>query len=158
VGEVALLFSTKNDPTTSGGVNVQKVLISNAVSAPTDQLLAWFALRWQIELFFKEMKSELGMCQYKLGLFTRVVGWVNLSVVSFCYLEWYRWTKQQEAQGKEKGLWQRLRTAGLKEKVRQRVQRGELEALLGLADAADGPQRLRVLLDKIGGDPPAAAA
>jgi len=25
------------------------VLISNAVSATTEQLLAWFALRWQIE-------------------------------------------------------------------------------------------------------------
>jgi len=158
VGEVALLFSTKNDPTASGGVKVQKVLISNAVSATTEQLLAWFALRWQIELFFKEMKSELGMCQYKLGLFARVVAWVNLSVVSFCYLEWYRWDKQKEAKGKEKEFWQRLRTAGLKEKIRQQVQRGELEALLGLAGADDGHQRLRALLDKIGGDPAAAAA
>jgi hypothetical protein len=158
VGEVALLFSTKNDPTTSGGVKVQKVLISNAVTATTEQLLAWFSLRWQIELFFKEMKSELGMCQYKLGLFERVVNWVNLSVVSFCYLEWYRWAKHQEANGKEKGFWQRLRTAGLKEKVRQQVQRGELEALLCLAGADDGQQRLRALLDRIGGDPPVAAA
>src|ERR1700722_4001859 len=156
VGEVALLFSTKNDPMTPGGVKVQKVLISNAVSATTEQLLAWFALRWQIELFFKEMKSDLGMCQYKLGPFARVVGWVNLSVVTFCYLEWYRSHKQTEATGKEKPFWQRLRTAGLKEKVRQQVQRADLEALLCLAGADDGQQRLRALLDKIGGDPPAA--
>jgi hypothetical protein len=158
VGEVALLFSTKNDPVAPGGVKVQKVLISNAVSATTEQLLAWFSLRWQIELFFKEMKSELGMCQYKLGPFARVVGWVTLSVVSFCYLEWYRWHKQKEARGKEKQFWQRLRAAGLKEKVRQQVQRADLEALLGLAGADDGQQRLTALLDKIGGDPPAAAA
>jgi hypothetical protein len=158
VGTVALLFSTKNDPTASGEVNVQKVLISNAVSATTQQLLAWFALRWQIELFFKEMKSELGMCQYKFGPFARVVGWVSLSVVSFCYLEWYRWHQQQEAPGKEKGYWQRLRTAGLKEKVRQQVQRRDLEALLALAGANDGPQRLSALLAKIGGDPPDVAA
>jgi Transposase DDE domain len=158
VGTVALLFSTTNDPQTSGGVKVQKVLISNAVSATTEQLLAWFSLRWQIELFFKEMKSELGMCQYKLGMFARVVGWVNLSVVSFCYLEWYRWHKQQEARGKEKQFWQRLRAAGLKEKVRPQVQRAELEALLDLAAADDGPQRLSALLDKISGEPAAAAA
>ncbi len=158
VGEVALLFSTKNDPMAPGGVKVQKVLISNALSATTEQLLAWFSLRWQIELFFKEMKSELGMCQYKLGPFARVVGWVTLSVVCFCYLEWYRWHKQKEARGKEKQFWQRLRAAGLKEKVRQQVQRADLEALLGLAGADDGQQRLRALLDKIGGDPPAAAA
>ena len=88
----------------------------------------------------------------------RVLGWVTLSVVSFCYLEWYRWHKQKEARGKEKQFWQRLRAAGLKEKVRRQVQRAELEALLGLAGADDGQQRLRALLDKIGGDPPAAAA
>ncbi len=157
VGEVALLFSTKTDPTASGGVNVQKALISNAVSATTEQLLAWFALRWQVELFFREMKSDLGMCQYKLGPFARVVGWVNLSVVSFCYLEWYRWQQQQEATGKDKPFWQRLRTAGLKEKVRQQVQRAELEALLCLAAADDGQQRLRSLLDKMGSAPAVAA-
>jgi len=158
VGTVALLFSTKNNPLTPGGVTVQKVLISNAVSATTEQLLTWFSLRWQIELFFKEMKSELGMCQYKLGMFARVEGWVNLSVLSFCYLEWYRWHQQQQARGKEKCFWQRLRAAGLKEKVRQHVQRADLEALLCLASTDDGQQRLRALLDQIGGDPPAAAA
>ena len=68
------------------------------------------------------------MCQYKLGPFARVVGWVNLAMVAFCYLEWYRWQQQQEATGKDKPFWQRLRTAGLKEKVRQQVQRAELEA------------------------------
>ncbi len=93
------------------------------------------------------------MCQYKLGPFARVVGWVNLSVVSFCYLEWYRWQQQQEATGKDKPFWQRLRTAGLKEKVRQQVQRAELEALLCLAAADDGQQRLRSLLDKMGARP-----
>ena len=49
VGEVALLFSTKNDPTTPGGLKVQKVLSSNAVTATTEELLGWYSLRWQIE-------------------------------------------------------------------------------------------------------------
>ena len=110
VGTVALLFSTKQEPI-PGGVKVQKVLISNALAASTKELLGWYSLRWQMELFFKEMKSELGMCQYKLGPFERVVGWVNLSVVAYCYLEWYRQQKQQEATGKDKPYWQRLRTA-----------------------------------------------
>jgi|APFre7841882724_1041349.scaffolds.fasta_scaffold54096_1 hypothetical protein len=158
IGEVAVLFSTKKDPMASGGVSVQKVLISNAPSATTEQLLAWFSLRWQIELFFKEMKSELGMCQYRFGPFDRVVGWVTLSVVAFCYLEWYRWQEQEQARGKEKGMWQRLRTSGLKEKVRQQVQRADLEELLGLAASADGKEQLRALLERIGGGPPAAAA
>jgi hypothetical protein len=158
VGQVALLFSTKNEPTTPGGVQVQKVLISDAVSATAEELLRWYALRWQIELFFKEMKSELGMCQYKLGPFQRVVGWVNLSVVAFCYLEWYRQQKQQEAPGPDQPYWQRLRTAGLKEKVRGQVQRADLEEVLRLAGTAAGQERLQAVLDRISDDPAATAA
>jgi hypothetical protein len=145
VGEVALLFSTQTEPTTVGGVKVQKVLISNAITASPAELLRWYSLRWQVELFFKECKSELGLCQYKLatGPFARVLGWVNLSVVAFCYLEWYRYQKQQEALGKDKPFWQRLRCAGLKEKVRQEVQRADIEALLRHAAADDAQQHLR---------------
>lgn len=157
VGEVALLFSTKKDPTASGGVAVQKVLISNARSATAEQLLSWFSLRWQIELFFKELKSELGMCQYKFGPFDRVVGWVTLCVVAFCYLEWYRWQEQERARGPDKGWWQRLRTSGLRDRVRQQAQRADLEAVLGLAASDGGQEQLRALLERIGGEPAAAA-
>ena len=52
IGEVALLFSTKQEPT-PGEVKVQKLLISNAVTATTEQILYWYSLRWQIEMFFK---------------------------------------------------------------------------------------------------------
>jgi Transposase DDE domain len=155
VGEVALLFSRQTQPT-PGDVTVQKVLISNAVAATTEELHRWYSLRWQIEQFFREMKSELGMCQYKLGYFPRVQGWVNLSVVAFCYLEWTRWHKEQEATGKDKPLWQRLRTAGLKEKIRQQVQRAEIASLLRLAADKVGRKCLQTLLDKMGDDTAAA--
>jgi hypothetical protein len=160
LGEVALLFSTQTEPTTLGGVKVQKALISNAVTASTEDLLRWYSLRWQVELFFKECKSELGMCQYKLGTgpFQRVVGWVSLNVVAFCYLEWYRYEQEQRASGKDKPFWQRLRCAGLKEKVRQEVQRADIEALLRLATTDDAHQQLRDLLEKICDAPSATAA
>lgn len=103
------------------------------------------------------MKSDLGMCQYKLGPFPRVQGWVNLAVAAFCYLEWYRRQKQQEANGTDKPFWQRLRTAGLREKIRQQVFRAEIEALLKLAGDAEGRVCLQSLLDKISDDPAAAA-
>ncbi len=53
-----------------------------------------------------------------LGIIGTTIG--ELSVVSFCYLEWYRWQQQQEATGKDKPFWQRLRTAGLKERSASR--------------------------------------
>jgi hypothetical protein len=149
IGEVALLFSSKQNPT-PGGVQVQKLLISNAVQASTEELLGWYSLRWQIELFFRECKSELGLCQYKLGPFRRVIGWVNLSVAAYCYLEGYRWQKQREAKKPERELWQRVRTQGLKEKIRQQVQRNEVQTLLNLAQSSAGQQRLQDLLQRMG--------
>jgi hypothetical protein len=160
VGTVAVLFSTQTQPTTAGSVKVQKVLISNDLTAGTEELLRWYSLRWQIELFFKESKGQLGLCQYKLGTgpFARVRGWVDLSLVAFCYLEWYRYHRQQEAVGKDKSFWQRLRCAGLREKIRQEVVRADLEALLGIAAGPQAQRQLTALLDRICANPSASAA
>jgi hypothetical protein len=156
VGNVALLFSTKSEPTLCG-VKVQKVLISNAVTASTEDIMGWYSLRWQVELFFKEMKSELGMCDYKLGPFQRVVGWVNLSVLAYCYLEWSRWQHEQQAKGQDKPYWRSLRTHDMKEKLRQQVQRADLAEVLRLAGMPDGQDRLKALLDLICDEPAVAA-
>jgi hypothetical protein len=160
VGTVALLFSTQTDPTTPGGVRVQKVLISDAVGAGTEELLHWYSLRWQVELFFREMKSELGLCQYKLatGPFRRVEGWVALCAAAFCYLEWYRWRRQEEARGADKAFWGRLRTAGLKEQLRRQAQRADLEQVLRLAATEEGQEQLRELLHRVCERPAATAA
>jgi hypothetical protein len=58
VGEVVLLFSNKQDPnkTQAAGLVVQKVLMSDALGTGAEQLLRWYGLRWQIEVFFKEMR------------------------------------------------------------------------------------------------------
>jgi hypothetical protein len=155
VGEVCLLFSMKNEPDAAGGVVVQKVLMSNATTASALELLSWYALRWQIEQFFKEMKGEVGMCQYKLGPFKRVEGWVNLAVLSFGYLEWFRSRRLKHASQKEQGYWRRARTHALREKRRQEVERADIHMLLRLANSKRGKKRLNDLL-KAGYDDPAA--
>jgi hypothetical protein len=161
IGCVALLFSSQQDPNQSpNGVKVQKVLVSNAVAATTEDLLRWYSLRWQVELFFREMKSELGMCQYKLttGPFQRVVGWVSLSLVAFCYLEWYKRQKENESSGKEQTFWERLRTHDLKDQIRRQVLRADLEEVLRRGCTEDGRHSLTALLNLICDDPAAIAA
>ena len=37
-----------------------------------------YSLRWQIELFFKELKSTLGFHQYQFQKFEPVVDWAEL--------------------------------------------------------------------------------
>jgi hypothetical protein len=49
----------------------------------------------------------------------------------------------------ERPWWHRLRTAGLKEKLRQQVQGGDLEEVLRLAETAAGRERLKALLERL---------
>jgi hypothetical protein len=157
VGEVVLLFSNQKGPeATDEGVLVQKVLMSDAVRASAEQLLHWYALRWQVEVFFKEMKGNLGMCQYKMRPFERVVAWVNLAVLSYCYLEWYRFRKLKQADAKQREYWLRARTHDLRTQLRQEVEKADVQELLRVANLRRGKRRLNDLLNN-GYDDPAAA-
>ena len=49
-----------------------------------------YQLRWQIELFFKELKSTLGLHHYCFKKFEKAEIWVTLCLVTFVYLEWIR--------------------------------------------------------------------
>lgn len=90
MGDVLLVFSTKGQPPSGQAVTAQKVLISNGVGLTAAEVVARYAVRWQIVLFFKELKSTLGLAQYRFRKFAEVEGWVQACLVTFCYLEWYR--------------------------------------------------------------------
>ena len=90
VGEAQLVFSTRTKPTKNQRIEVQKILMTNDLSLSAKQIVEWYGLRWQIELFFKELKSTLGFHQYRFRTFDRVEGWDELIQVAFLYLEWYR--------------------------------------------------------------------
>jgi Transposase DDE domain len=154
VGRVVLLFSNKQDPSQARAVAVQKVLMSNAVQASAEELLRWYALRWQVELFFKECKGELGMCQYKTKHFARVEGWVNLCVLSFCYLEWRRLVHLGKAAKQERPYWLSARAHALRAALRREVEGADVLGLIRSAQTARGRRRLNDLL-KNGYDDPA---
>jgi DDE family transposase len=154
VGQVVLLFSNKQDPSKTPAVRVQKVLMSDALHAGAEELLRWYALRWQVEQFFKEMKGELGMGQYKTKHFSRVQGWVTLCVLSLCYLEWRRRQLLTKAGKQQQPYWRAARAHALRARLRQEVEQADLAALLRTAQSARGRKRLSDLL-KNGYDDPA---
>ena len=156
VGEVVLLFSNKRDPKEMPAKAEQKVLMSDAVGSGAEELLRWYGLRWQIEVFFKEMKGTLGMCQYKSRPFSRVAAWVNLAVLSFCYLEWFRWRKLSQAEAGERERWRRARCHDLRARLRREVEKSDVQKLLRLAGTRRGKKRLNDLLNN-GYDDPVAA-
>jgi len=90
VGKVLLVFSTREKPTADKRPNVQKILMTNNRRLTTAAVVELYDLRWQIELFFKELKSTLGFDQYRFRRFEQVEGWLDMTLVTFLYLEWYR--------------------------------------------------------------------
>lgn len=154
IGEVALLFSNQKGPqATAKGVAVQKVLMSDATEVDAPTLLRWYALRWQVELFFKEMKGQLGMCQYQVRDFRRVIGWVNLCVLAFCYLEQRRRQWLTAGGARQSPYWRAARAQALRARLRQEVEKQDLVELLHQAKDRAGRERLNAWIEAGYDDP-----
>src|SRR5436305_756647 len=86
VGAAVVLYSTMQQPAAGQAVRPQKVLLCNDPARDAAALAELYDLRWQIEVFFKEMKSTLGLGRYRLGEFRCVEGWVSLVLLAFACL------------------------------------------------------------------------
>jgi Transposase DDE domain len=148
VGDVLLVFSTKEPPKPGQAVAVQKILMTNGVGLSAADVVSLYSLRWQIELYFKELKSTLGLAQYRFRRFAKVEGWVQACLVAFCYLEWYR--AQQLERGdlsaKEKAWWRWQRSHGIARRVRQQAEEADLVQLWRGSGSRGGLRKLRRLL------------
>jgi hypothetical protein len=150
VGKVQLVFSTRTCPSAGQKVEVQKILMTNNRSLKAAEVVELYDLRWQIELYFKELKSTLGFDQYRFRQFERVETWLELTLVTFLYLEWHRarQLRRSDLSNEEKDRWRRQRTHGLCLAMRQAVDRAELDYLAEAVKTKGGIRRLRRMLSK----------
>jgi len=150
VGEVRLVFSTLNRQLTCATPDNVKILMTNDLRLSRRDVIELYSLRWQIELFFKELKSTLGFNQYQFQRFESVEGWLELALTAFLYLEWYR-AQQLKRRGlseEDKSWWRQQRTHGLCQAVRLASQQAELEYLAERLETPGGIAKLkRVLRD-----------
>jgi hypothetical protein len=140
VGTVTVVFSTTKEPQTGQAVEVQKILLTNLLHWDAERVVAAYSVRWQIELFFKEMKSELGMDNYRVRNFAEVSGWVRACAIALCYLEYYRRMQMEQAPSKE--WWFRQRTKGLARQVLLDIEVADLEDLASRIDTEEGRRSL----------------
>jgi len=148
VGEVLLVFSTKEKPPSGKPVVVQKILMTDDVALSARQVVELYDLRWQIELFFKELKSTLGFHQYRFAEFAKVEGWVQACLVTFVYLEWYR-ARQLRRPGtsaEARRWWQWQRSHGLCQALRQEAEDHDLDQLFAWAQTRTGLKKLKKCL------------
>jgi hypothetical protein len=148
VGEVLVLLSTTKRPKKGEELHEPKILLCSELSLSAREVVLRYTLRWQIEVFFKECKSHLGMGQYRFKDFERAERWVEVALLSYLYLEWYRWGKleQQAKTEEEREHWSAQRTAGLQAAVRAECSDEELCWLEKRLATPGGRKRLRRLI------------
>jgi hypothetical protein len=145
VGETRLVFSTTKKDLQTANPDDVKILMTNDLKLSVRDVVELYSLRWQIELFFKELKSTLGFHQYQFQKFASVEGWSELVLTTFLYLEWYR-VQQLSRHGltdEDKAWWQYQRTYGLCQAVRLATQQGELEYIADRLETAGGIAKLK---------------
>jgi DDE family transposase len=148
VGQVQLVFSTKVKPVPGVAVEVQKILMTNDLKRTAAALVELYTLRWQIELFFKELKSTLGLHQYRFRCFRKVEAWVQACLIAFVYLEWYRarQLRRRDLDAEDQRWWQWQRSYGLCVAVRQAAEDYDVTQLFRWSGTKTGRKKLRKCL------------
>lgn len=147
VGPVRLVFSTTQANLETATANDVKTLMTNNLRLSLREVAELYTLRWQIELFFKELKSTFGFHQYQFQKFEGVESWCELALTTFLYLESYR-ARQLRRRGlsdEEKKWWRHQRTHGLCQAVRLASQQSELVYLAERLKTPSGISKLKRL-------------
>ena len=126
-------------------MRVQKVLMTNATDLEAAQVAELYTLRGQVELFFKELKSHLGLSQDRFREFVKVENRVQACRVTFVYLEWYRaeQLRRVAVPEREKGWWRGQRSHGLAQAVFREAEERDVAQLYRWSGTASGQRRLR---------------
>ena len=148
VGKVRIVFSAKTKPQPGKLLDRKqtKILLSNDLELDVAEIVELYLLRWQIELFFKELKSNLGMHQYRFRDFERIRAWIELYRITFHYLEWLRAKMVKTTKGKQRSAWSSRRTHGLCQAVCEQLDEAQLVTLQQQIATKGGIRRLRKLL------------
>jgi len=148
VGEVRLVFSTTKAKLVKPTPDDVKILMTNLTEVSVTDVIELYSLRWQIELFFKELKSTLGFHQYQFQKFECVESWTELALTAFLYLEWYR-VDQLTRRGltdKQREWWRHQRTHGLCQAVRSATEQAELKYVAERLKTPGGIGKLRRII------------
>ena len=148
VGRVQLVFSTMKPDLAKATPDDVKILMTNATDLSVSELIELYSLRWQIELFFKELKSTLGFSQYSFQEFEAVKAWVEIAITTVLYLEHERAQRLQDRRlSKEaRQWWKGQRLHGLCAAFRQQVSGEELKYMSDRLKTPGGIAKLKRLL------------
>jgi hypothetical protein len=148
VGRVRVVFSTMKPNLKKATPDDVKILMTNAMDRSLSEIIELYSLRWQIELFFKELKSTLGFSQYRFERFEAVKAWVGIAITTVLFLEHIRAKRLADRRlSKETRQWWRVqRLHGLCAAFRQECEARELKYLSDRLKTPGGVSKLKRLL------------
>ncbi len=115
IGTVRVVYSWKQIPKKGKKISESyKVLLCSDKNMNYRKIIELYALRWQIEIFFRELKSEIGLCDYTGKSFIALERYIDVCLMAYAFLEWDRIKRIKLTRSKkEKGKIQVCRTRGL---------------------------------------------
>lgn len=148
VGSVLLVFSTMKPNLATATPDDVKILMTNAVHLSAREVIDLYSLRWQIELFFKELKSTLGFAQYRFQSFLAVKAWAETAIVAVLYLENLRAERLADRRLSQEARrwWEAQRLHGLSAAFQQECTGQELKYLSQRLKTSGGIAKLKRLL------------
>lgn len=148
VGRVQLVFSTMKPNLAKATPDDVKILMTNALDLSVGEVIELYSLRWQIELFFKELKSTLGFSQYSFQDFNAVKAWVEIAITTVLFLEHERAKRlaDRRLSKDRRRWWETQRLHGLCAAFRQECEAQELKYLSERLKTSGGVTKLKRLL------------
>ena len=148
VGRVQLVFSTMKPNLKTATPDDVKILMTNALDLSASEVIEMYSLRWQIELFFKELKSTFGFAQYSFEKFSAVEAWVEITLTTVLFLEHERAKRLRDRRLSEESRrwWASQRLHGLCVWYRHECEVQELKYLSERIKTPGGIAKLKRLL------------
>jgi len=148
VGRVQLVFSTMKPNLKQATPDDVKTLMTNATDMSVSEVIEAYSVRWQIELFFNELKSTLGVCQYQFEYFAAVEGWIECALTTVLFLEQLRAKHLADRRLSEerRRWWATQRLHGLSEAFRQQCAGEELKFLSERLKTPGGIKKMQRLI------------
>jgi len=148
VGRGQLVFSTMKPDLQKAPPDDVKILMTNALDLSVSEVIELYSLSWQIELYFKELKSTLRFSQYSFQEFLAVQAWVETAITTVLFLEHERAKRLADRRlSKEtRRWWETQRLPGLCAAFRQECEGRELKYLSERLKTPGGIAKLKRLL------------
>jgi len=125
-------------------------LVTNNWQLAARQVVEYYELRWQIEVFFRELKGQLGLQDYQGTSFPSYERFLTLVLMGYMVLEYqrFRGLKGQAKAEEPRGGWATARTAALLQQVRREAQRADIHWIGARLQTRKGRRQLRQALQR----------